>query len=303
MTRSPDRSPGADPRVLARLEGLYLRARRIVEGYVSGMHKSPLRGFSQEFAEHREYVPGDDPRYVDWKIYGRTDKYYVKRFEEETNLVCNILLDTSRSMDYRSKGVSESKRHYAETAASALAYLVLNQQDCVSLATYAGGIESFVPPSGKPSHLRHMIEVMANDKGGPDTKTGPVFHELAERIRKRGIIVILSDLLDDVESILAGLRHFSYRRQEIVVCHVLDPAELNLPFEGDHEFLALEGGGRLRVDSRTVRKAYRQRVERHLKEIETGCRARGIDYLLMRTDRSVEDVLSQYLTQRARLWG
>ena len=303
MAHSAERSPGPDPHVLAQLEGLYLRARRIVEGYVSGMHKSPLRGFSQEFAEHREYVPGDDPRYVDWKIYGRTDKYYVKRFEEETNLVCYLLVDTSRSMDFQSDAATESKRHYAETAASALAYLILKQQDCVSLATYAGEIGTHVPPSGKPSHLKHLIEVMAEDSGGEDTRTGPIFHELAERFRKRGIIVVLSDLLDDPESILSGLRHFAYRRQEVVVGHILDPAELDFPLEGDHEFRGLEGEGRLRVDSRSVRKAYKRRIQRHLREIETGCRARGIDYLLMRTDQPVENVLSEYLTKRARFWG
>jgi len=201
-----------DPQVLARLEGLPLRARLIVEGYISGVHRSPYHGFSIEFAEHREYAPGDDLRYLDWKVFGRTDKFYLKQFEEETNLVCSLVLDTSESMCYRSAAAPMSKLDYARCAAAALAYLVLKQQDSVGLATFDHQLRASVRPGSNPSHWEQLIRVMEEAVPARKTSVGPIFHELAERLRRRGIVVVLSDMFDDVEGMVAGLKHFRHRR-------------------------------------------------------------------------------------------
>ena len=189
-----------DPAILSRLQGLALRARLVVEGYVAGVHRSPFHGFSIEFAEHREYTPGDDLRYLDWKVLARSDKYCLKQFEEETNLVCNLLLDTSESMSYQSAPAPMSKLEYAKCAAASLAYLILQQQDSVGLVTFDREIRALVRPSGNPSHLKEILHVLERSAGERKTAAGPILHELAERFRKRGIVIIFSDLLDDVEA-------------------------------------------------------------------------------------------------------
>ncbi len=229
-----------DSRMLARLQGLPLRARSTVEGYVSGVHRSPFHGFSIEFAEHREYASGDDLRYLDWKVFGRTDKYYLKQFEDETNLVCHLLLDTSESMRYRSDAAPCSKLEYAQRAAATLAYLVLHQQDSVGLVAFDGEIRSLVRASSNPSHLKQILHVMEGVSAERKTSIGPIFHDLAERLKKRGIVIVLSDLFDDVEVILTGLKHLRHRRHEVIAMHVLDPAEMDFPFERITLFRGLE---------------------------------------------------------------
>jgi len=216
-----------DPQTLAKLQGLELRARRIVEGYVAGLHRSPYQGFSIEFAEHREYSPGDDLRYLDWKVFGRTDKFYLKQYEEETNLVCYLLLDTSESMQYQSDPTALSKLEYAKCLAAALASLVLLQQDSVGLTTFDREIRTQVRPSSSPSHLKQLLGVMEQSRPERKTATGPIFHDLAERLKKRGVVIILSDMFDDVPAMMTGLKHFRHRRHDVIVMHVLDPAELS----------------------------------------------------------------------------
>lgn len=287
-----------DPRILARLEGLKLRARRIVEGYVSGLHRSPYHGFSIEFAEHREYAPGDDLRYLDWKVFGRTDKFYLKQFEEETNLVCNVLLDTSESMRYQSEGAPMSKLDYARCAAAALAYLILQQQDNVGLVTFDSEIRAVVRPSGNPSHLKQLLSVMEESVPQRKTSTGPIFHELAERFKKRGIVIVLSDLFDDVDSMMAGLKHFRHRRHDVILLHVLDPAELDFPFQHTTLFEGLEELPKMVVEPRALRKAYLRQFEGYLRRLKRGCRAHGIDYVELRTDQPLDVVLSSYLRRR-----
>ena len=214
-----------DPQTLAKIQGLELRARHIVEGYVSGVHRSPYHGFSIEFAEHREYVPGDDLRYVDWKVYGRTDKIYLKQYEEETNLISYLLLDTSESMHYQSRHVPLSKLEYAKCIAGALAYLVLQQQDSVGLVTFDDEVRSLIRPGSQPSHMKQLLHVMETSSAKKKTATGPIFHDLAERLKKRGVVLILSDLFDDVPSMMTGLKHFRHKRHEVIVMHIVDPAE------------------------------------------------------------------------------
>jgi uncharacterized protein (DUF58 family) len=287
-----------DPQTLAKLQGLELRARLIVEGYVSGVHRSPYHGFSIEFAEHREYVQGDDLRYVDWKVFGKTDKFYLKQYEEETNLVSYLLLDTSESMRYKSDAAPLSKLEYAQCLGAALAYLVLQQQDSVGLVTFDREVRALVRPSSNPSHLKQLLYVM--DRAVPErkTQTGPIFHDLAERLRKRGIVLILSDLFDDVASIMAGLKHFRHRRHEVIVMHVLDPAELDFPFRNMTMFKGLEALPDVLVDPTALREAYLKEFGGFIQAVKKGCRTHHIDYVLARTDQNLELVLSTYLASR-----
>ena len=287
-----------DPATLARLHGLELRAKLIVEGYVSGVHRSPFHGFSIEFAEHREYVPGDDLRYVDWKVFGKTDKIYLKQYEEETNLVSYLLLDTSESMRYQSDDAPLSKLEYAQSAAAALSYLILQQQDSVGLVTFDREIRALVRASSNPSHLKQLLHVMQETVPERKTSTGPIFHDLAERLKKRGIVLIFSDLFDDVTAMMAGLKHFRHRRHEVVIFHVLDPAEIEFPFNRPTLFKGLEQLPDVMTDARALRKAYLAEFGNFLRKVQTGCRTHRIDYVPMRTDQPLDVVLSTYLASR-----
>lgn len=287
-----------DPAILARLEGLQLRARRIVEGYVSGLHRSPYHGFSIEFAEHREYAPGDDPRYLDWKVFGRTDKLYLKQFEEETNLIATVLLDTSESMQYRSDDAPMSKLEYAQCVAASLCYLVLQQQDSAGLVTFDDQIRALVRPSSNPSHLEQLLHVMEQSADRRKTSIGPIFHDLAERFKKRSIVVVLSDLFDDVDSMMAGLKHFRHRRHEVVLFHVLDAAEIDFPFRRTTLFKGLEQLSDVLAEPRALRKAYLEQFDNYVRRLKTGCRMHQIDYVLMRTDQPLDIALSSYLASR-----
>lgn len=289
-----------DPQTLAKLQGLQLRARSIVEGYVAGMHRSPLHGFSIEFAEHREYVPGDDLRYVDWKVFGKTDKIYLKQYEEETNLICHLLLDVSESMQYQGPDAPMSKLDYARTVAAALAYLILQQQDSVGLVTFDSDIRALIRPSGNPSHLKLLLHVMedAQIDGHRKTDTGPIFHQLAERLNKRGVVIILSDLFDNVAHIMAGLKHFRHRRHDVIVMHVLDPAELEFPFRQTTMFKGLEEYGEVATEPAALRKAYLEEFNKFVLEVQRGCRGQNIDYAQLRTDASLGIALTSYLAGR-----
>lgn len=289
-----------DPKVLSRLSGLALRARLVVEGYVSGVHRSPFHGFSVEFAEHREYAPGDDLRYLDWKVFGRTDKFHLKQFEEETNLACHLLVDTSESMTYQSPAAAMSKLDYACCAAASLAYLILHQQDSVGLVTADCAIRTLVRPSTNPSHIEQLITVMENAVPAPKTSLGPIFHELAGRCDKRGIIIVLSDLFDHVDAMVKGLKHLRHRRHEVVLMHVLDPAELDFPFEQTTLFRGLEGEQQALVEPRALRRAYLEEFDAYIRRLKRACRAHRMDYVQLRTDQSLEVVLSSYLASRGR---
>jgi uncharacterized protein (DUF58 family) len=284
--------------VLASLEGLDLQARLVVEGYVSGLHKSPYHGFSVEFAEHREYAQGDDIRHVDWKVWSKTDKYYVKQYEEETNLLTYVLLDTSESMGYAS-GPQVSKLMYAEWVAAALAYMVIQQQDSVGLATFDDQVRRYLRPSGQPSHLKELFHVMDTQPARQKSDLGAIFHDLAERFKRRGIVVVLSDFFDDPARILSGLRHFRHRRHEVIVFHVLDPAEVDFPFRQTTLFKGLEGLGEVLTEPHALRRAYQEELGSFLDELKRGCRAADIDYVPLRTDADLDFALSSYLATRS----
>jgi uncharacterized protein (DUF58 family) len=277
---------------------LQLRAQHIVEGYVAGLHRSPFHGFSIEFAEHREYAPGDDLRYVDWKVFGRTDKIYLKQYEDETNLICYLVLDSSESMRYRGPDSALSKFEYAQCLATSLAWLVLQQQDCVGLVTFDHQLRANISPSSNPSHLKQLLHVMESTAPEAKTSTGPIFHELAERFRKRGVVVILSDFFDDVGSMMAGLKHFHHRRHDVVLFHVLDRAELDFPFRNPTLFKGLEEFPEVLADPRSLRRAYLREFGQFQQDIRKGCQARGMDYRLMPSDQALDLALPNYLASR-----
>ncbi len=287
-----------NPQVLASVEGLDLQARMVVEGYVAGMHRSPYHGFSVEFAEHREYVAGDDIRHVDWKVWSKTDKFYLKQYEEETNLLLYLLLDTSESMSYASAG-NVTKLQYAQFVGASLAYLTLWQQDSVGLATFDDAVQRFLRPSGQTSQLKEIARLMAASPARERTDVGIVFHDLAERFKKRGVVVVLSDLLDDPARVVAGLRHFRHRRHEVVVFHILDPAEVDFPFRDTTLFKGLEGMPDQLTDPRALRKAYLDEVGAYLDALRRGCQAIDIDYVPLRTDVDLGGALSSYLASRS----
>jgi len=284
-----------DPEMLARLRAFPLRARRAVEGAAAGEHRSPFRGFSIEFAEHREYSPGDDLRYLDWKVFGRTDKYYLKQFEEETNLACHLVLDASESMAYRSAAAPMSKFDCARRAAAALAYLVLHRQDSVGLAMFDSEIRAVIRAGGNPSRLKDILRAIEDATAGRKTSIGPILHELAERLKRRGVVILLSDLFDDADAVIAGLKHLRHRRHEVAVFHVLDPAEIDFPFDRTTLFRCLEGFPNVVAEPQAVRKAYRDEFGRFLRRVQAGCREAGVDYVPMRTDASLEAALAGFL--------
>lgn len=289
-----------NPQTLAELQGLDLKARLIVEGFVAGLHKSPYHGFSIEFAEHREYVPGDDLRFVDWKVFGKTDRFYLKQYEEETNFACFCLLDTSESMQYRSAANPVSKLDYARYVAAALSYLVLKQQDAAGLVTFDTQIRNFVRASSHPAHLKQLCHVMEQTPAQGESALGPIFHDLAERIRKRGLVVILSDLFDDLESLFLGLKHLRHRRHEVIVLHVIDPAEQDFPFLDPTLFKGLENLPEQMTDPRALRAAYQTEFEQFLREIRRQCRDLHMEYSLLRTDQPLDAALRAFLVQRSR---
>jgi uncharacterized protein (DUF58 family) len=293
-----------DPLALAKVRNLELQARLIVEGYLSGMHKSPYHGFSVEFAQHREYVPGDDLKHLDWKVYSRTGRFFLKQYEEETNLACWLLVDASESMRYGSGPVGTdgkpllSKYDYAAMAAAALAYLTLHQQDSAALVTYDNAVRQMVRPASQPSHLKQMVTCLNKGPGNERTRLAPIFHDLAERINRRGIVVVLSDFFDEVPDILAGLKHLRHKRHEVIVMHVLDRAELEFPFQEATLFRGLEQYPELLTDPRTLRDGYLQQIQTFVQELKTGCLAQNIDYVRLCTDMPLGVVLSSYLAYR-----
>jgi uncharacterized protein (DUF58 family) len=291
-----DQQKYLDPLTLAKVRDLELRARLVVEGYLSGTHKSPYHGFSVEFAQHREYVPGDDIKHIDWKVYGRTERYFLKQYEEETNLACWLLLDVSESMQYRSGPVS--KYDYACMAAGALAYLILHQQDSVGLVTFDDRVRIFLRPSSQPSHLKEVVKVMTLGATREKTRLAPLFHDLAERINRRGLVIILSDLFDDVPELLAGLKHLRHKRHEVVLFHVLDRAEVEFPFREATLFRGLERYPDLLTDPRSLRDGYLAEVGAFISQLQRGCREQNMDYVRLRTDTSLAVALSGYLAHR-----
>ncbi|NOZ75060.1 MAG: DUF58 domain-containing protein [FCB group bacterium] len=294
-----DKRQYLQPEMVARLNTMSLRARLVVEGFMVGYHKSPYHGFSVEFSEHRAYGPGDEIRHIDWKLYGKTDRYYVKRFEEETNLRAYILLDTSRSMDFKSNSVS--KLDYGSYLTAALTYLLLNQQDAVGLALFDTALRSFVPSRGTRSHLNVVLSQLDQCVPGGDTRLGPVLHQMAERFKKRGLIILISDLLDDPASIVQGLKHFRYNKQEVIVFHVLDRQEVEFQFRTRTRFRDAETGQVITTEPWQIREAYQQRLSRFRDTIRRECGSMNVDYVPLYTDDRLDIALREFLGKRQKL--
>jgi uncharacterized protein (DUF58 family) len=287
-----------DPAVLARIGSLELRARTIVEGFLSGLHRSPLKGFSVEFAEYRPYLPGDDLSVIDWKVFAKTDRHYVKQFEEETNLRAYLILDVSASMNYGTGPLT--KLAYGSCLAAALAYLLQRQRDAAGLMTFDDRVRTMLPPSSRPGHLRAMLHALDTEPEGASTDTGRLLHQLADVIAKRGLVVVISDLLDEPDSVIDGLRHLRFRGSDVLVFHVLDRAELTFPFEGAATLRDVESGDQLVTAPDAVRQGYLAALEAHVERFRRELRSAGIDYRLLDTREPLDTALHSFLSVRSR---
>jgi len=287
-----------DPAVVARLSNLELKARTVVEGFLSGLHRSPFKGFSVEFAEYRQYIPGDDLSTIDWKVYARTDRHYVKKFEEETNLDCHLMLDISGSMGYGSRGIT--KYEYGQCLAASLAYLMNRQRDASGLAAFDERIVTMLPASARPGHLSAMLVTLDRLKLGTHTNVSKPLHQLADSLSKRGMVVLISDLLDDPERVIRGLKHFRFRGTDVIVFHLLDPDELAFPFERATRFEDMETRAEVMAVPVVVRDHYRKAIGGLIERYKQELGAAGIDYQLLTTDQPLELALLAYLSTRGR---
>jgi uncharacterized protein (DUF58 family) len=287
-----------DPAVVARLGTLELKARTIVEGFLSGLHRSPFKGFSVEFAEYRQYMPGDDLSTIDWKVYARSDRHYVKKFEDETNLDCHLMLDVSGSMAYGSRGIT--KFEYAACLAASLAYLMNRQRDGVGLTAFDDRIVGTLPASARAGHLRSILLTLDRLQIGRETNVSKPLHQLADSLSKRGMVVLISDLLDDAEEVIRGLKHFQFRGTDVIVFHVLDPDELEFPFERPTRFEDLETEEEVMAVPSVVRSHYLQAMGDFIERYRRELGGAGIDYQLLDTRQPLELALMAYLSTRAR---
>ncbi len=290
-----------DPAVVARLAHLDVRARLVVEGFIAGMHRSPFHGFSVEFAEHRPYMPGDPLKNLDWKVWARSDRYLVKQYNEETNLRCHLLLDLSGSMGFQSPRASLSKLEYARSLAAALAYLMLQQQDAVGMMLFADRPLRYVPARAVRSHLDALLKTLGEATPQGRTRLGPALHELAERIKRRGLIVLCSDLLDRPAEVLAGLQHFRHRHHEVVVFHILDPDEAEFPYTESATFVDMESGERMTTEPWEIARRYREKLAAWTEQYRRQCRENRIDYVRLDTRTPFDQALLAYLEKRSRL--
>ncbi len=295
----PRRAAVLDPLTVASIENMAVRARYVVEGTLTGLHKSPHMGSSVEFVEHKEYSPGDELKHIDWKVLGRSDKLYVKQFEDETNMRAYILVDTSASMGYASEGVT--KLQYAVSAAAALAYLMLQQTDSVGLALFREQARPYIPPLAKSAHLPVILDALDAAKPEGRADLARVLDELSDRIKRRGLVIIFSDLLDDPAPILRALKLFRHRRHEIILFQVLDPWEIDFPFEKTTLFVSMEDDRRVVSDPKAIAKHYRLELRQLLETYRVECLANQIDYLLFNTGEPLNRVLTQYLATREQV--
>jgi uncharacterized protein (DUF58 family) len=299
MARKTKPSEFLQPEVVSRLENMELIARFIVEGFIAGLHRSPYHGFSVEFAEYRQYNAGESTRNIDWKIYAKTDRHYVKVFEDETNLRATLLLDRSASMDYESNGLT--KLRYGSLLAAALSYLMIKQRDAVGLVVFDDEIKEALPHRSVRRHLLQLLGSLQRVEPGSRTAISTALHEMAERIRRRGLMILLSDLLDEPSNVIEGLKHFRHRGHEVVVFHILDPNEIELGFSGEVQFVDKETGEKLRTRPWFLGAEYRRDVKGWIEELERACKQNAIDYNLMTTDTPFDHALVSYLNKRRTL--
>lgn len=287
------------PEVLARINSLELLARTVVEGFISGLHRSPFTGFSTEFAEYRQYMPGDDLRYLDWKLLGRTDRYYIKKYRADTNSQCHILLDASGSMRYASGPVS--KLQYAQFVGASLAYLINRQQDAVGLIAFDEEVRTHVPAHARTGHMRTVFGRMEQLQAGNETRLSAVLHNVAERITRRGIIVLVSDLYDEPEPLIKALQHLRFQGNDVIVFQVLDKNEVEFNFTDPVLLEDAETQEQLHVLPDILADGYRKKINEHITHMREGCAANKIDYELLTTDKPLDHALFAFLAKRARM--
>lgn len=288
------------PEVVAQLANMELRARLVVEGFLTGLHKSPYHGFSVEFTEHRQYMPGDEIKHVDWKAYAKTDRYYIKQFEEETNLKSYIILDSSGSMGYGSEGHLK-KIQYASYVAAALAYLMTEQRDAVGLTIFDEHIRISLPPRATRPYLRQLLRELEQLRSGQKTGTAGVLNQVAEGIKRRGLVIILSDLFDDPTSVITAFKHFRHRGHEVIVMQILDPLERSFAFGGDAVFRDLETREELMTQPWHIEKAYRETLRTFIDRYKQECLDNNIDFVLLDTATPFDKALFEYLNKRKRI--
>ncbi len=288
------------PAVVAQLANMELRARLVVEGFITGLHKSPYHGFSVEFTEHRQYMPGDEIKHIDWKAYGKTDRFYIKQFEEETNLKSYLIVDMSRSMDYASKG-NLKKFEYASYVAAALSFLMIEQRDAVGLTLFDEGIRVSLPPRATRSYLKEILKELESAQPANKTGTSVSLNLIAEQIKRRGLVIVLSDLFDKPESVMTALKHFRHKGHEVIVMQVLDPLEKSFAFDGDAIFKDLETHEELMTQPWHIQKAYQQSMQEFLDFYKQQCRDNNIDYVLLDTSTPFDKALFEYLNKRKRM--
>ncbi len=287
------------PETIARISRLDLRAQHVVEGFISGMHRSPFFGHSVEFVQHREYVPGDDIRHLDWKVWSKTDRFYIKQFEEETNLRATLVVDVSESMHYGRGPLN--KYEYACTIAACLGYLILRQQDSARLLTFDSDVRKEVPAFSSLNHIKAITQALHVSKPREKTDIEKILRQVTERISSRGMIILVSDLLVDREPLFRGLEMLRHRRHDVLLFHVLDDDELNFPFAGTTRFEGMEELPHLLCDPRALRDGYLEALEEYLVEVRRGAAGKGIDYALVRTSDHLDAVLSKFLHHRLAL--
>lgn len=290
--------PYFDPKVLAKIKPMELRAKLIVEGFLVGIHRSPYHGFSVEFAEHRPYQPGDEPKRIDWKIYAKRERLYTKEFEEETNTLVYIILDGSHSMGYSSNGVT--KFEYGATVGASLAWLLVHQKDAVSFTIFDTKIRSYLPPSGTRLQLSRIIELLESTSPGEQTKIPEVLNEIGVRIKKKGIVIFISDLLADEVQVINALKNIRYRDNEVLVFHILDPVEINFTFNEPLIFKDLETYSEIPATP-DIKVAYQYRVQEFIDIYRRALHSNNIDYILLPTSESIEKALVFYLAKRKKM--
>lgn len=289
-----------EPQTIAQLKNIELRARLVVEGFITGLHRSPYHGFSVEFAEHRQYQTGDELKYIDWKVFGRTDKYFVKQFEEETNLRSIIALDASASMKYASKG-NISKFEYASYLSGALAYLMIKQRDAVGLALYDNKLNKYLPPNSKQSYVYEILRTLAATDPSNETGTSQSLDELAERIKRRGLIIIFSDFFDDTYSVINALKHFRHKNHEVIAFHILDPREIDFNFGFSANFKDMETGEEIVTQPFQIQQAYKSTLKNHIETIKKECYGHNIEYQLINTSETLDHALREFLAKRSKM--
>ena len=290
-----------NPEVVSSLKNMALRARLVVEGFISGLHRSPYHGFSVEFSDYRPYMLGDEIRHIDWKVFAKTDRYYIKQFEEETNLKSYLLLDTSASMGYSSQKIT--KLDYASYLAAALSYLMIEQRDAVGLVLFEKKIKKYIPPRSVKSYLPLILKELETIKCSKQTDVAAAFHEMAERINRRGLIIVLSDLLDDPEKVISGLKHFRHKRHDVIVFHILDPMEISFDFKRNALFKDLETNEKMTTQPWHIKADYQKQVNKFVDNYKRQCRLNRIDYVLIDTSWSFDRALMEYLLKRKKIGG